>query len=69
MADALATKIREARVQADLSREGLASSLGVSLVTVVRWETGRTKRISTDTLLGVARATRKPLSFFLKEAA
>lgn len=69
MADALATKIREARNEAELSREQLASALGVSLSTVVRYETGRTQRISTDTLLEIARATRKPLSFFLGQVA
>lgn len=65
MTDLLATKIRSARKEADLSREMLAAELGVSLATVVRLETGRTKRVSTDRLLAVAKATRQPLSYFL----
>jgi transcriptional regulator with XRE-family HTH domain len=69
VADLLATRIRSARKDADLSREALAAQLGVSLATVVRYETGRTKRISANTLISVAKATRKPLSYFLAEEA
>lgn len=69
MADQLSTKIRQARVDAGLSREKLAAELGVSLATVVRLETGRTTRVSTDRLLAVAKATKQPLSFFLGKVA
>lgn len=69
MPDPLSQKIRQARDEAGLSREQVAAGLGVSLSTVVRYETGRTQRISTDTLLEIARVTRKPLSFFLGKAA
>lgn len=65
MADELATKIRQARVDAGLSREKLAGELGVSLATVVRYETGRTKRIGVRTLSLIAVATGKPVTFFL----
>lgn len=67
--DPLASKIRQARTEAGMSREGLAGRLGVSLATVIRLETGRTQRISTDTLVGIAKATKKPLSFFLGKVA
>lgn len=69
MTDSLSEKIAQARREADLSREQVAGALGVSLSTIVRYETGRTQRISTDTLLEIARVTRKPLSFFLGKAA
>lgn len=52
-----------------MSREQVAAELGVSLSTVVRYETGRTQRISTDTLLAIAKATKQPLSFFLGKVA
>jgi transcriptional regulator with XRE-family HTH domain len=68
MADQLAEKIRKARKDADLSREELAAALGVSLVTVVRIETGRTMNVSAVRLLGIAKATKKPLAFFLGKA-
>lgn len=69
MADQLSQKIHDARKEAGLSREGLAAALGVSLATIVRYETGRTKRISTDTLLEIAKATKQPLSYFLGTVA
>lgn len=69
MADHLADRIRQARVEAELSRETLAGDLGVSLATVVRYETGRTKRLSADRLIEIAKATGKPLSYFLGKAA
>lgn len=69
MGSELSSRIRQARVDAALSREKLAGELGVSLATVVRYETGRTKRISTETLVRIAKATRQPLSYFLGKAA
>lgn len=69
MADQLASRIRKAREESGLSREKLAGELGVSLATVVRYETGRTKRISTETLISIAKATGQPLSFFLGKVA
>jgi transcriptional regulator with XRE-family HTH domain len=69
VADELASKIREARTDAALSREQVAAALGVSLSTIVRYETGRTTRIATATLLEIAKVTQKPLSFFLGQAA
>lgn len=65
MADQLAARIKDARKEAKLSREQVAAALGVSLSTVVRWETGRTKRISLDTLLGIASATGHDLGYFM----
>lgn len=67
MADELATRIREARNDAKLSREQVAAALDVSLSTVVRIETGRTQRISLETLVTIARVTEKPLSYFMEE--
>jgi transcriptional regulator with XRE-family HTH domain len=69
MEDHLATKIKEARQLAGLSREQVAVGLGVSLATVVRYETGRTKRISFETLLAIGRVTEQPLDFFMEGLA
>lgn len=69
MVDPLASKIRQARKDADMSREKLAGELGVSLATVVRLETGRTKQVSAARLVAVAVATKKPLSYFLGPVA
>lgn len=68
-ADPLAQKIRAARVEAGLSREKLAGELGVSLVTVVRYETGRSTDIKLKKLMLIAEATKKPLSYFIGKAA
>lgn len=65
--DELATRIRRARVEAGLSREHLAGEIGVSLATVVRYETGRTRRVSVELLNKIAVATGKPLVWFLKD--
>lgn len=69
MTDSLATKIRTARKDADLTREKLAGELNVSLSTIVRLETGRTQRISAETLMKIAVVTKKPLSYFLGQVA
>jgi transcriptional regulator with XRE-family HTH domain len=69
VADQLPAKIREARRDAGMKREHLAVALGVSLSTIVRWETGRTNRISVNTVAAIAKATGKPLPFFFEEAA
>lgn len=69
MADELASKIRQARVGASLSREQVAVALGITLSTVVRWETGRTKRIAIESVAALAELTGYPLGFFLNGAA
>lgn len=69
MTDDLSLKIRQAREDAQLSQQAMAVAMGVSVSTVVRYESGRTKRITADKLLDVARVTRKPLSYFLGRAA
>jgi transcriptional regulator with XRE-family HTH domain len=64
MADEFSTRIRRARTEAGLSREHLAGKIGVSLATVVRYETGRTQRISISLLGKIAQATGKPVVWF-----
>jgi transcriptional regulator with XRE-family HTH domain len=66
MADEFAVRIRQARREAGLSRELLAGKIGVSLSTVVRYETGRTHRISMDLLAKIAQATDKPVVWFFE---
>jgi transcriptional regulator with XRE-family HTH domain len=65
--DELAQRIRRARTEAGLSREHLAGRVGVSLATIVRWETGRTRRLSLDTLGKIAEATDKPIVWFFQK--
>lgn len=67
MTDGLSTRIRAARDDVGLTREQMAPKIGVTLRTLARWENGETQRISTDSLLAVARVTRKPLAYFLTE--
>lgn len=69
VADSIATRIKDARVEAGLSREQVAVALGVSLSTVIRYETGPASRLSVDRLRELASITNRPLSFFLDEAA
>jgi transcriptional regulator with XRE-family HTH domain len=69
MEDQLAINIRQARHEAGLSREQVAAALGCSLSTVVRYETGRTKRIGVETLVRIGNATGKPLHFFIEGIA
>lgn len=69
MTDELATRIRQARHDAGLSREKLAGALDCSLSTIVRYETGRSRQISVQTVVAIAEATGKPLAFFFAEAA
>lgn len=66
MTDELAVRIRQARTDAGLSREYLAGKIGVSLATVVRYETGRTHRISIELLSKIAEATNKPIVWFFE---
>lgn len=69
MSTEMSDRIRAARKSAGLSREKLAGELGVSLSTVVRLETGRTKRVSVEMLQAVARATGQPLAYFITDKA
>lgn len=67
MADQLAARIRQAREEADLTREQMAPMLGVTMRTLGRWETDETKRISVAALARIAAVTEKPITFFLGE--
>ena len=66
MADELSARIRRARTEAELSREHLAWKIEVSLATLVRYETGRTQRISAARLARIAAATGKPIGWFFE---
>lgn len=67
MADELSTRIRLAREGASLTQEQIAAALGVVVSTYVRLETGRTKRVSAETLRRIGELTGKPLSYFFEE--
>jgi transcriptional regulator with XRE-family HTH domain len=67
--DHLASRIRQARLEAGLSQEQLARELGCSPGTVFRNETGRTKQISFERLVSIAKVTGQPLEYFMDEAA
>ena len=65
----LSDRIRKARTEAGLSRELLAVKIGVSMSTLVNYETGRTKRMPLAKLDKIAQATGKPVLWFLEERA
>jgi transcriptional regulator with XRE-family HTH domain len=69
MTSTLHLRIRQAREDAGLKREPMAVKLGISVSTLRNYETGRTQRISYQTLAAIARETGKPLSFFVEEVA
>lgn len=63
---AIATRIKEARNDADLSQTRLANRAGVSDSAILRWEQ-ETNLIPLHKLIWIARATGKDLPFFLKD--
>lgn len=63
----LASRIRVARTEAGLTREQMAVTLGVSLPTIQRWETGRAEP-SFRRVQEIAAATGKPIGWFVAEA-
>lgn len=65
MAPSLGNRIRTARDAAGLTREEVAARIGVNWRTLARYESGETKRISYETLVEIAVATGKPISYFL----
>ena len=65
----LARRIRQARVEAGLSRELLAVKIGVSMSTLVSYETGRVKRMPLARLDRIAQVTGKPVLWFLDTKA
>lgn len=64
MTDSLSERIKQARLDAGLSREQVAAGIGSSLATVVRMETGRTRRISTERISALSSTTGKPVAWF-----
>lgn len=69
MTSQLPAKLRQARLEAGLSREKLAGELDVSYATIARLEAGRTQRISTDMVARIAELTGKPIVWFFEIAA
>lgn len=67
MTSSVGAKVKEAREQAGLSPEQLAVEIGVSVATLFRIQRGCDVKV--ERLAAIARATRKPLSFFLQDAA
>lgn len=65
----LGSRIRAARLEAGFTNsEQLAVRLRVGQRTVQRWETGKSDP-TIEKLIEVAKATGKPLAFFLEAAA
>lgn len=64
----LAQRIRRARTEAGLTQKSLAAMVGCSEKSVNLWET--TDRVPDLTfLLGIARATGRPVTYFTEEEA
>ena len=62
----LAQKIKQARIEADLSQKELSKSLIVSEKAVSSYESGRTHP-TLDTLEKIAKKTERPMWFFTDE--
>lgn len=65
-ANLLSRKIRQARLEADLSQKELSQTLSLSDRTISAYEQGRAVPPVT-TLRAISSATRKPISYFLDE--
>lgn len=60
------SRIREARLKANLSQDGLARAVGTSQRNIVRWEKGHNVPRS-EFLAAIAKATGQNIEFFLRE--
>lgn len=69
MSISLAHKILSSRKERNLTQEDLAKMLNYSLHAVHRWETGKVKKIPMVAIEGIARATGKPISYFLEDSS
>ena len=63
----LAKKIRELRIKKGLSQEKLARLAGISYNTIVKIESGESKRPTFQTMAGIANALGVSLDFFAKD--
>lgn len=63
----LGDRIRQARREAGLTAEQMAPLIGVTLATIYRHETGKTKQIGFARLVRIAEVTGKPLSWFFTD--
>ena len=55
-------KIKEARIQMDMTQEELAEKSGISRATISALENGRVEVTTTDTLLKLAKALNRRVS-------
>lgn len=69
MAPSLGHRIRTARNNAGLTREQLGAQIGVNWRTVARYENDETQEISYVKLAAIAKATSKPLAYFVGKVA
>lgn len=60
-------RIRKARREAELSQHELAKKIGVSVITVFRWESEKVKKVPSEVLSKIAEVTNKPLGYFVSE--
>lgn len=60
------SRIREARLKANLSQDALARAVGTSQRNIVRWEKGEHVPRS-EFLAAIAQATGRDIEFFLRE--
>jgi transcriptional regulator with XRE-family HTH domain len=63
---AVGLKVRQARMDADMSQADLGNKLGVSFQQIQKYERG-TNRVTGARLVEIAKATGKPTTFFLEE--
>jgi transcriptional regulator with XRE-family HTH domain len=65
---AMGQRIRKARIRADLTQEDLGRKLGYEQGTISAYERGKVDGITLGVLMGIAKATRQPLSFLIGDA-
>jgi transcriptional regulator with XRE-family HTH domain len=63
----LSHRVKQARIEADLTQEDLASRLGVSVSAVQSWEQGQRKQPRPGALTRLANVTGKPLAWFFAD--
>lgn len=64
---AVATRIKEARINAGMTQTALGEALGVSFQQVQKYERG-TNRVSSDRLHAIAKALGMPITYFYSDS-
>ena len=61
----ISDKIKSRRIELDMTQDDLARKIGVKPPTIFRWETGTTKKISSDKIEALADALEVSVSYLM----